>query len=128
MYLSLALIGDNSGYSKSDVQTLNMYSTVNIIVEKISNLLKIILRDFDMSNVLATTVIRVRKINITIVMFIILLRGVFPDSIISKAFSFTFLYKKSPQTNILWEYYIIILPNMQLIMASSKEDTLFFEI
>ena len=126
MYFSLALIGDNSGYSKSDVQTLNMYSTVNIIVEKISNLLKIILRDFDISNVLATTVIRVRKINITIVMFIILLRGVFPDSIISKAFAFTFLYKKSPQTNILWEYYIILLPNMQLIMASSKEDTLIF--
>ena len=128
MYFSLALIGDNSGYSKSDVQTLNMYSTVNIIVEKISNLLKIIRRDFDMSNVLATTVIRVRKINITIVMFIILLRGVFPDSIISKAFAFTFLYKKSPhiETNILWEYYIILLPNMQLIMASSKEDTLIF--
>ena len=96
MYFILALMGDNSGYSKSDVQTLNMYSTVNIIVEKISNLLKIILREFDMSNVLATTVIRVRKINITIVMFIILPRGVFPDSIISKAFSFTFLYKKSP--------------------------------
>ena len=96
IYFILALIGDNSGYSKSDVQTLNMYSTVNIIVEKISNLLKIILREFDMSNVLATTVIRVRKINITIVMFMILLRGVFPDSIISKAFSFTFLYKKSP--------------------------------
>ena len=70
MYLSLALIGDNSGYSKSDVQTLNMYSTVNIIVEKISNLLKIILREFDMSNVLATTVIRVRKINITIVIIV----------------------------------------------------------
>ena len=73
-----------------------MYSTVNIIVEKISNLLKIILREFDMSNVLATTVIRVRKINITIVMFIILLRGVFPDSIISKAFSFKKKKKKSP--------------------------------
>lgn len=126
MYFILALMGDNSGYSKSDVQTLNMYSTVNIIVAKISNLLKIIRREFDMSNVLATTVISVRKINITIVMFIILLRGVFPDSIISKAFSFTFLYKKSPQTNILWEYYIILLPNMQLIMASSKEDTLIF--
>lgn len=94
-----------------------MYSIVNIIVETSSNLLKSILQALDISKVFATTVIIVRKISITIVMLIIRLGKVLPDSIISKAFDFTFLYKTNhPHTDtkcILWDYYIILLLNMQ---------------